>query len=117
MSHISVAELAMWQQAGFVHTLLDVRRSAKRQIDGDEIPDGAWRDPTLWLDWKDAVPSDRPAVLYCAYGHEISQGLAAALRALGVDARHLVDGIEGWRQASLAVRPVAPAALTFRDAG
>jgi rhodanese-related sulfurtransferase len=53
------------------------------------------------------VPKNRPAVVYCAYGHEISQGLVAALRALGVDARHLDGGIEAWRQAGQPVQPLA----------
>lgn len=102
MNALSVAELSLWQRAGFAHTLLDVRRAGKRAAEGDEIPGTAWLDPALWLDWKDGVPRDRPVVLYCAHGHEISQGLTAALRAMGLDARHLTDGIEGWRGAGLA---------------
>ena len=111
MTMITVGELALWQRAGFVHTLLDVRRAEKRSAEGDQIDGTAWLDPARWLDWKDAVARDRPVVLYCAHGHEISQGLTAALRAMGMDARHLADGIEGWRQAGLATRPtgrVAP---------
>lgn len=98
MGAITVTELALWQRAGFAHTLLDVRRAEKRAAEGDEIAGGAWLDPARWLDWKDGVARDRPVVLYCAYGHEISQGLTAALRAMGLDARHLVDGIDGWRK-------------------
>jgi rhodanese-related sulfurtransferase len=49
-------------------------------------------------------------VVYCAYGHEISQGLTAALRALGVDARHLDEGIAGWRAAGNEVGPIAGSA-------
>jgi len=44
-----------------------------------------------------------PVVVYCAYGHEISQGLVAALRAMGADARQLEGGIAAWREAGLAV--------------
>ena len=109
MSAISVAELALWQRGGFTHTLIDVRRAEKRAAEGDEIPGGCWLDPAHWLEWKDAIPTDRPAVVYCAYGHEISQGLTAALRALGVDARHLNDGIAGWREAGQVVAAVEPA--------
>lgn len=102
MSSITVSELALWQRAGFEHTLLDVRRAEKRAAEGDEIAGSAWLDPARWLDWKDAVQRDRPVVLYCAYGHEISQGLTAALRAMGLDARHLGDGIDAWRKAGQA---------------
>lgn len=107
MNTITVAELALWQRAGFAHTLLDVRRAEKRAAEADEIAGGEWQDPARWLDWKDGVARDRPAAVYCAFGHEISQGLCAALRALGIDARHLDQGIAGWRQAGLAVAPLA----------
>lgn len=103
MSTLTIPELALWQRAGFDFTLLDVRRGARRLEEGDEIPGSRWLDPAAWLDWKDEVPKDRPAAVYCAYGHEISQGLAAALRALGVDARHLDGGIDAWRRAGLEV--------------
>ncbi len=106
MQTITCAELALWQRGGFAFTLLDTRRAAKRRDEADEIPGSRWLDPALWLDWKDGVPKDRPAVVYCAHGHEISQGLAAALRALGVDARHLDGGIEAWRQAGGELEPL-----------
>lgn len=102
MPAITVSELLLWQRAGFDHALLDVRRAEKRAAEGDEIAGGARLDPARWLDWKDGVTRDRPVVLYCAYGHEISQGLTAALRAMGLDARHLADGIDGWRKAGRA---------------
>lgn len=109
MSRITVPELALWQAGGIGFTLIDVRRGARRLADGDEIAGGDWRDPALWLDWKDSVPADRPAVVYCAHGHEISQGLAAALAALGVDARHLDGGIAAWRDAGRPLQPLRPA--------
>jgi thiosulfate sulfurtransferase len=79
----------------------------KRQADGDDIAGSRWFDPALWLDWKDEFENaQQPIVLYCAYGHEISQGLTAALRAMGADARHLEGGIEAWRQAGHEVARV-----------
>ena len=107
MNAITCSELALWQRSGFVFTLIDVRRAGKREADRDEIAGGRWLDPALWLDWKDGVAQapdpKRPVLLYCAYGHEISQGLVAALRALGADARHLEGGIAAWREAGHAV--------------
>jgi thiosulfate sulfurtransferase len=100
MSTLTVAELVLWQSANFPFTLLDVRRAQKRQAEGDDIAGGRWLDPASWLVWKDEFEgAKQPVVLYCAYGHEISQGLTAALRAMGADARHLEGGIEAWRQA------------------
>jgi len=113
---MKVDELALWLEHGFGCTLLDVRRARARDDDGTAIAGARWLDPALWLDWKDGVATDRPAVLYCAHGHEISQGLVAALRAMGVDARHLEGGISAWKGAGLPVQalqarqPLQPAA-------
>jgi rhodanese-related sulfurtransferase len=105
MSHVTVPELALWQGGGMPFTLLDVRRAAARQSDGTHIANDQWLDPALWLDWKDGIAKDRPTVVYCAHGHEISQGLTAALRAMGIDARHLDGGIAAWKAAGRAVLP------------
>lgn len=106
MDRISIFELAEWRAAGRSFTLIDVRRAEVRAADGAEIPGAQWRDPTLLLTWKDAVPHDRPAVLVCAHGHEISQGAAATLRAMGLDARHLIDGFAGWKAAGQPAQPL-----------
>ena len=100
MERISVFELAEWLAAGRTFTLLDVRRAAVRQADAAEIGGGRWCDPESLFAWKDEVPRDRPAVFYCAHGHEISQGCAATLHAMGLDARYLIDGFTGWCAAS-----------------
>ena len=105
MSTITVNELALWQRAGFAHRLLDVRRAQARAADGSDIPGGRWLDPARWLDWKDEVGAGLPVVVYCAHGHEISQGLSAALRAMAVDARHLEGGISAWKAAGHGVQP------------
>lgn len=107
MSHFTIAELALWQRGGLAHTLIDVRRAAKRRDEGDQIAGSEWLDPAHWLDWKDRFADARtPVVVYCAFGHEISQGLTAALRALGADARHLEGGIDAWRKAGLPLLPL-----------
>jgi thiosulfate sulfurtransferase len=107
LNHLTIHELALWQRGGFEHTLLDVRRAQKRHSEGDQIAASQWLDPAQWLDWKDRFEGARaPVVVYCAYGHEISQGLTAALRAMGADARHLEGGIDAWRQAGLPAEPL-----------
>jgi hypothetical protein len=40
-------------------------------------------------------------VAYCEHGHDISQGVVAALRAAGIDARALAGGIAAWMDAGL----------------
>jgi thiosulfate sulfurtransferase len=106
MSFITAPELELWQRAGFAFALLDVRRAKARADDGTHIDGGTWLDPAACLDWKDAVRHDRPLVAYCAQGHEISQGLTAALRAMGADARHLAGGIAAWKAAGQPARPI-----------
>jgi thiosulfate sulfurtransferase len=115
MSTITVTELALWQRAGFPFKLLDVRRAHARAADGSDIEGAIWLDPASWLDWKNSVPDlapkGAPVVVYCAHGHEISQGLTAALRAMAIDARHLDGGISAWKAAA---QPVVPATVTPR---
>ena len=112
MSFITVDELALWRRAGFAFKLLDVRRARARAADGSDIEGALWLDPASWLDWKDNVaelaPQGAPVVVYCAHGHEISQGLTAALRAMDIDARHLEGGLSAWKAAAQPV--VAPPA-------
>ena len=105
MHHITAPELALWQAQGFNFELLDVRRAGVRNEHGAQIASAQWHDPAAWLDWKDSIGSQRPVVVYCAKGHEIGQGLTATLCALGVDARYLVDGMQGWLQEG---RPTVP---------
>ncbi|MDM8349006.1 rhodanese-like domain-containing protein [Pseudomonas sp. sp1636] len=99
MSRISLCELLEWQAAGRQFTLLDVRRAGVRLADAAEIAGAQWRDPEALFSWKEQIPRDRPAILYCAQGHEISQGCAATLQAMGLDARYLIDGYAGWHAA------------------
>lgn len=105
--HMSIAELAQWRAQHTPHTLLDVRRDIKRAGENDELSSTIWRNPAQWLDWKDHIPQGTPVVVYCAFGHELSQAMAACLRALGHDARHLDGGIDEWRKAGHATQAIA----------
>jgi rhodanese-related sulfurtransferase len=106
MDRITIVELEEWQRAGRVFTLLDVRRASVRQADGADIAGAEWRSPDGLFSWKDEIARDRPAVVVCAHGHELSQGAAATLRAMGLDARFLVDGYSGWRDSGRPTRPL-----------
>lgn len=103
MQRITPTELEDWQRAQRRFTLLDVRRAHVRQADGAEIAGSEWRSPDGLFTWKDEIARDRPVVVVCAHGHELSQGTAATLAAMGLDARFLVDGFAGWRDGG---RPV-----------
>jgi rhodanese-related sulfurtransferase len=103
MNRICISELAQWQAADQMFNLIDVRRAGVRLADAAQISGAQWRDPNALFTWKDDIPRDRPAILYCAHGHEISQGCAATLAAMGLDARYLIDGFAGWRAAGQVV--------------
>lgn len=106
MRSISVSELANHLERGKPLRLLDVRRAQALTASGVQIAGAQWKDPALWLDWKDDIAHDLPIVVYCAHGHEISQGLTATLQAMGADACHLEGGITAWQANGQAVTPI-----------
>jgi thiosulfate sulfurtransferase len=103
MRSISVSELAKQLEQGKPLRLLDVRRAQALAASGVQIAGAEWKDPALWLDWKDDIAHEPPIVVYCAHGHEISQGLTATLQAMGADACHLEGGIAAWQAQGHAV--------------
>lgn len=106
MHSISVAELSLRLEQGPPIRLLDVRRAQALKDSGVQISGAQWKNPALWLDWKDAIAHDRPIVVYCAHGHEISQGLTATLQAMGANACHLEGGISAWQAHGYTIVPV-----------
>ncbi len=108
MTSISVAALSSCLAEPHPPVLIDVRREGARQASGMTIEKSIWRDPALWLNWKDEVAAmPGKVVVFCVHGHEVSQGLTAVLCAMGKDARHLDGGFSEWQQASLPVANIA----------
>lgn len=105
MLSITAADLSQQLKQGTPLRLLDVRREKAVLDSGVQIAGAQWKNPALWLDWKDEIAHDIPIVVYCAHGHEISQGLTATLNAMGADARHLDGGISEWIAQGNAVQP------------
>jgi rhodanese-related sulfurtransferase len=93
--------------------LLDIRSESQRAADG-VVPNAIfiarnvleWRcDPAS--EWRDErVPAGSRVILMCDEGCQSSLA-AATLRDLGVDATDLDGGFRAWRDAGLAVEPVA----------
>jgi Fe-Mn family superoxide dismutase len=98
-------------------TLLDVRRAAVFEQDGQMIPGARWADPAGVGQWGQALPPDAEVVVYCVYGHEVGRSTALRLRAQGVQAWFLRGGIDGWKAAGmpLSAPPPAPAASPGRS--
>jgi thiosulfate sulfurtransferase len=105
MAPISAKELSHRLTTRAPFTLLDVRKvQALKNAGGQALPGAKWLDPALWLDWKDSVPSDKPVVVYCAHGQEISQALTTALNVMGRDAVYLTGGYGAWVEAGFSTQ-------------
>jgi hypothetical protein len=65
------------------------------------IPASRWQEPKRDANWLNACDPAIPAVIVCRHGHELSQSVAAELRARGVEARVLAGGYAAWEQAGL----------------
>ncbi|MFM9860905.1 chromate resistance protein [Pseudoxanthobacter sp. M-2] len=88
--------------------LLDVRRGPAFDDSEVMIVGAVRRAPETLGEWAAELPCDRPVILYCVHGHEVSRTAAAALRDLGGDARILADGIAAWQAAGLPTRRKLP---------
>jgi len=88
-------------QAPFV---IDVRRSPAFDADETMLVGAIRRLPDKVEAWQDALPNGRAVVVYCAHGHEVSQDVAKALRAGGLEAKYLEGGIAAWTEHGLPKR-------------
>lgn len=79
--------------------LIDVRRAPAYESAKEIIAGATWRDPQQVENWADALPRTGPVIVYCVYGHDVSQSTAAILSAKGIDARFLAGGIHDWKAA------------------
>lgn len=84
--------------------VIDVRRPPAFTQAPTLIASAYARPPEEVDRWRDELQRNRPVVVYCVHGHEVSQNTAAALRAAGLDARYLEGGIEAWESARLPTR-------------
>ena len=79
--------------------VIDVRREPAFRASPHMMAGALRRDPDTVAAWADELPSAAAIAVYCVHGHEVSQGVARALRERGHDARFLEGGIEHWREA------------------
>lgn len=89
--------------------LIDVRRAPAYAQSDTALAGAEWRDPAQVDAWAAEVAQasqGRPAIVYCVHGHEVSQGVARALRERGCDARFLQGGLEAWKVLGFATVPL-----------
>ena len=75
----------------------DVRRQPAYLESPRGIPGAVRRLPETVSTWAAQLQGQGDVVVYCVHGHEVSQGVAAHLVGLGIDARYLLGGIEQWK--------------------
>src|SRR5438128_8321328 len=84
--------------------LIDVRRQDTFGTDDKLIIGAFHRSPEDVERWRKDLPPGRPVVACCSHGREVSQGVATALRAAGIRAAYLEEGISGWKERRLPTR-------------
>ena len=87
--------------------VIDVRRSAIYFADAGIFAGALRRDPDRVNAWAAELPQASAVVVYCTYGHEVSQGVAGALERAGIAAHYLEGGFEAWKAAGggLSAKP------------
>jgi Fe-Mn family superoxide dismutase len=94
---LAAAELDAARAGASPPIVLDVRRGVDRAKDAVALPGAQWRDPETVAEWADGLPAGGPVVVYCAYGFEVGQGVAAELARRGRAVHFLAGGLAAWR--------------------
>jgi len=110
---ITVAQLSRLLGLPDAPCVIDVRIPEDRAADQRCIPTAAWRNWREVAAWG-ASFRGRRVVVSCQRGLKLSQGVAAWLRHLGIEAETLEGGHEGWVAAKAPL--VLPTHVPSRDA-
>ena len=84
--------------------IVDVRRDADFASADTLVADAFHCSPDDVEQWRSELPGGRQVVTYCIHGQAVSQGVAAALRLLGVEANFLEGGIANWTEKGMPTR-------------
>lgn len=105
-TQVSISPQDLYARLGTARapTLLDVRRPADFAASDRSIVSAIHRAPDEVARWRSELPSGRTVVVHCVRGQQVSQGVAAALAAAGVEASYLEGGITAWSEAGLPTR-------------
>ena len=97
-SSISFSELQSAIRGRQPPLVIDVRKQSAFEAATDLIAGALRREPDAVGSWAKELPSASTVVVYCARGHDVSQGVAKALNEYGIKAHYLEGGIEeGWK--------------------
>ncbi len=98
---ISPHDLYVRLGSGKAPIVVDVRRDADFVNSSRLLSAAVHRSPDHLEQWRRDLPAGREVVTYCLHGDHVSQGVAIALRAMGVDASFLEGGIAAWTERGL----------------
>jgi rhodanese-related sulfurtransferase len=84
--------------------IVDVRRDADFADASTLVADAFHCSSDGVQQWRTDLPSGRQVITYCVHGQQVSQGVAAALRIMGVEANFLEGGIANWTEQGLPTR-------------
>jgi len=103
---LSISPHDLYSQLGTAAApcVIDVRRPTAFASADRLIASALHRPPDHVEQWGRELPAERPVVVYCVHGHEVSQNTAAALRKRGIHAAFLAGGISAWSEAALPTR-------------
>jgi rhodanese-related sulfurtransferase len=86
--------------------VVDVRRDADFASADRLVADALHHSPDAVEEWRTELPGGRQIVSYCFHGREVSQGVAAALRLMGMEANFLEgDGVTPSDQIGIVPLP------------
>lgn len=88
-------------------TVLDVCLAEDLAKRTDMLPGALMRAPEKIAQWAAELPIDKPIVVYCVYGFQVSGDAAAELRRRGLDARTLGGGIAAWHAIGAPTVPLS----------
>src|ERR1051325_391653 len=96
-----VSPQELWSRIGTADApiILDVCRREIYEAGPGVIPTAQWHKPEAYMEWVTNLPTERPIVLACRYGHNLSQMIAAELRQRGAQAQVLEGGRKAWSEA------------------
>jgi rhodanese-related sulfurtransferase len=97
--------------------IVDARRDADFAGADTLVVAAFHRPPDQIQDWLKDLRGGRTVVTCCFHGHDVSQGVAAALRIMGFQANYLEGGIAGWTEQGLPTRRNVGASWPVRAAG
>ena len=112
MTSINVGEVSAALGSDSPPIMIDVRRREAFLKDTKTAAGALRRDPERVSSWAPELPAAGKVVVFCVHGHQVSQGVAQALKEQGRDAAYVEGGLAAWQEAGGAIDSKPAAAST-----